>query len=441
MGALDGRTAIVTGAGRGIGAAISMALDAAGAQVALDRPQQRPSSTTPQRRSSTTRSSIVADLSHAGRTCSSAAAAALGCARRRVDVLVNNAGDRACASDIELLTVDETRLRCWNVERPRRRCCSTAAVIPAMVAQAQSGAIVSISSLSGRAGHAAPSALRGDARQRIDGMTRSLAMEYGPARDPGERRRTRRRRDGDVERAPRQARRRRRRARRHPDPPRLTDATTRSPPSWCSSPPTRRARSPARSSRPTAASTPRSTSGRQCDRCDLQFASAIAPLRRSPPPVRVHPHRSLRSLRVGRSGLRPSRLVKPLSDVNPWVRGRSGETRPCAMKLGLFHINMAPEVIAPGTSTPPQRRRTRRRLGSTRCGLASTYVLPDPQVPPLADGAGGACGSTRWLALGWAAANTTTIKLATGIVILPQRNPVAPGETARQPRRAEQRPS
>ena len=35
MGALDGRTAIVTGAGRGIGAAIGVALDAAGARVAL----------------------------------------------------------------------------------------------------------------------------------------------------------------------------------------------------------------------------------------------------------------------------------------------------------------------------------------------------------------------------------------------------------------------
>jgi len=35
MGALDGRTAIVTGAGRGIGAATCAALDAAGARVAL----------------------------------------------------------------------------------------------------------------------------------------------------------------------------------------------------------------------------------------------------------------------------------------------------------------------------------------------------------------------------------------------------------------------
>ena len=35
MGALEGRTALVTGAGRGIGAACARALDASGARVAL----------------------------------------------------------------------------------------------------------------------------------------------------------------------------------------------------------------------------------------------------------------------------------------------------------------------------------------------------------------------------------------------------------------------
>jgi probable F420-dependent oxidoreductase len=50
-------------------------------------------------------------------------------------------------------------------------------------------------------------------------------------------------------------------------------------------------------------------------------------------------------------------------------------------------------------------------------------VLPDPQVPPSPmppqDPA-----LDPLLALAWAAAHTTTIRLATGIVIVPQRNPV-----------------
>ena len=50
-------------------------------------------------------------------------------------------------------------------------------------------------------------------------------------------------------------------------------------------------------------------------------------------------------------------------------------------------------------------------------------VLPDPQVPPSPmDPDHPALDSL--LALTWAAAHTATIRLATGIVILPQRNPV-----------------
>src|SRR5256885_1468209 len=50
-------------------------------------------------------------------------------------------------------------------------------------------------------------------------------------------------------------------------------------------------------------------------------------------------------------------------------------------------------------------------------------VLPDPQVPP-SPMAPQDPALDPLLALGWAAACTSTIRLATGIVILPQRNPV-----------------
>src|SRR5207244_1277547 len=50
-------------------------------------------------------------------------------------------------------------------------------------------------------------------------------------------------------------------------------------------------------------------------------------------------------------------------------------------------------------------------------------VLPDPQVPP-SPMAPQDPALDPLLALAWAAAHTSTIRLATGIVILPQRNPV-----------------
>src|ERR1700681_3655008 len=50
-------------------------------------------------------------------------------------------------------------------------------------------------------------------------------------------------------------------------------------------------------------------------------------------------------------------------------------------------------------------------------------VLPDPQVPP-SPMAPQDPALDPLLALAWAAAATTKVRLATGIVILPQRNPV-----------------
>jgi len=172
MGALDGRTAIVTGAGRGIGAAISMALDAAGARVALIA---RSSDQLDDTAATLVNEPvvIVADLSTPDGPSEAAAAALDGLGG--IDVLVNNAAI-AERKDIELFTVDELDAM-WNTN-VRAPLLMTAAVIPSMVAQG-SGAIVSISSLSGRRGtpRRAPYAAT---KAAIDGMTRSLAMQYGP---------------------------------------------------------------------------------------------------------------------------------------------------------------------------------------------------------------------------------------------------------------------
>ena len=90
------------------------------------------------------------------------------------------------------------------------------------------------------------------------------------------------------------------------------------------------------------------------------------------------------------------------------------------MLLGIAHVNM-------GSMSRPDAL-VKAALAAEAAGFDSVWagehlVLPDPQVPPSPmrpqDPA-----LDSLLALSWAAAHTTTVRLATGIVILPQRNPV-----------------
>ncbi|HWM18498.1 MAG TPA: TIGR03619 family F420-dependent LLM class oxidoreductase [Ilumatobacteraceae bacterium] len=90
------------------------------------------------------------------------------------------------------------------------------------------------------------------------------------------------------------------------------------------------------------------------------------------------------------------------------------------MKLGLFSINMglcsepAALVVAAGAA---------EAAGFDSVWAGEHVVLPDPQVPPSPMGPQDRALDPL-LALTWAAAATSTVRLATGIVILPQRNPV-----------------
>jgi probable F420-dependent oxidoreductase len=90
------------------------------------------------------------------------------------------------------------------------------------------------------------------------------------------------------------------------------------------------------------------------------------------------------------------------------------------VKLGLFSTNM-------GASSMPASLAANARAAED-AGFDSVWagehiVLPDPQVPP-SPMAPQDPALDSLLALTWAAAHTTTLLLATGIVILPQRNPV-----------------
>jgi NAD(P)-dependent dehydrogenase (short-subunit alcohol dehydrogenase family) len=173
VGALDGRTAVVTGAGRGIGAAISIALDAAGARVAL---VARSVDELERTAAALTNDPVVvpADLGTPDGP-GAAIATSLDAFGGRLDVLVNNAGI-GLRKDSETLTADEMDLL-WNVN-VRSALLATAAGLPAMLAAGR-GSIISISSISGLRG-APRRALYAATKAALDGMTRALAMEYGP---------------------------------------------------------------------------------------------------------------------------------------------------------------------------------------------------------------------------------------------------------------------
>ena len=90
------------------------------------------------------------------------------------------------------------------------------------------------------------------------------------------------------------------------------------------------------------------------------------------------------------------------------------------MKFGLFAINMGP---CSNPETAAQVAQTAEAAGFESVWTGEHVVLPDPQVPPsplppdslLLD---------PTVALAFVAARTKTIKLGTGIIILPQRNPL-----------------
>ncbi len=90
------------------------------------------------------------------------------------------------------------------------------------------------------------------------------------------------------------------------------------------------------------------------------------------------------------------------------------------MKLGLFSINMDSSVRPDDLVAAA---RAAEAAGFESAWAGEHVVLPDPQMPP-SPMAPRDPALDSLLALTWAAAHTTHLRLATGIVILPQRNPV-----------------
>jgi len=169
---LTGRTALVTGASRGIGRAIAGALDRAGARVAV---VARGRAGLDEVAAELGNNPVVleadlADPDVPGRIAAEAEERLGG-----IDVLVNNAAiaERLPTEELDAQLVD--RLYAVNVRAPLLL---IAALVPSMRARRR-GVIISVSSVSAVVGtprRAAYAASKG----AIDAATRSLAIELGP---------------------------------------------------------------------------------------------------------------------------------------------------------------------------------------------------------------------------------------------------------------------
>ncbi|HUP87340.1 MAG TPA: glucose 1-dehydrogenase [Acidimicrobiales bacterium] len=168
---LSGKTALVTGAGRGIGRAIARSLAAAGSRVAVAA-RTEPELRAVAEEIGEPTLAFVADLGGQGapKDLADRVLSAVG----RVDILVNNAGiayTRRTEKADPVATGDVLRI---NLESALLL---ASALAPAMFDRG--GCIVNVSSVAGVVGTPAQ-AIYAASKGGLDAATRSLACEWGP---------------------------------------------------------------------------------------------------------------------------------------------------------------------------------------------------------------------------------------------------------------------
>lgn len=172
---LEGRGAVVTGGGRGIGAAIARALSEAGARVVVAARSQGEIEGVAERLRAAGGEAwaLPCDVTEPGQVeaLASVAAERLG----RVDILVNNAGVAHSAPFRSIRLEDWHRILAVNVTGTLL---CTQAFLPAMVERGW-GRVVNVASVAGKAGAPYIAAYTAS-KHAVVGLTRSLAAEVAP---------------------------------------------------------------------------------------------------------------------------------------------------------------------------------------------------------------------------------------------------------------------
>ena len=169
---LDGKRALVTGAGRGIGRAIAKALAEAGASVTLcARSEDEIASAADEIKAS----GLIADYLALDITDVPSFSEAV-MARPGFDVFVNNAGTNRPKPLSEVTEEDYEAVMGLNL---RAAIFAAKAVTHKMVEDSKSGSVINISSQMGHVG-AANRTLYCASKWALEGFTKSLAVELGP---------------------------------------------------------------------------------------------------------------------------------------------------------------------------------------------------------------------------------------------------------------------
>ncbi len=168
MGELDGKTALVTGGGKGIGRAISQALAGMGARVIVNYRSDRAAA-------DETAASLPNATAYQADVADPAQVEAMVKAIGKIDVLVNNAGAVRDKLLIQMSPPDwEDLIRTDLLSA----FATTKAAIMSGMMRARWGRIVNISSIVGLTGNAGQSNYAA-AKAGLVGFTKSVAREYG----------------------------------------------------------------------------------------------------------------------------------------------------------------------------------------------------------------------------------------------------------------------
>src|SRR6478735_1858328 len=175
MGLLAGKTALVTGAGAGLGRAVALHLAGEGAEVfavSIVREELDELSATASE-AELAITTLEADVGDENDTRRVAAAVLAG--RDRLDVLVNNAGIIAVKPIDETEPAEWDRILRTNLRGPYLYC---RAFVPAMKRQG-GGTIINVTSLSGVQGFVGEAAYC-PSKYGLEGLTQTLALELEP---------------------------------------------------------------------------------------------------------------------------------------------------------------------------------------------------------------------------------------------------------------------